>query len=103
MDTQEMTLEFAETCLNLCQRSELRDHYFGDREISWYFEEIEVAYGHFSINSQHIAILEFRKGMKLPRKLGEFFYSDAQKLVDCGASVVIARNDEVGPDEYRGA
>lgn len=93
--TEGMTFEDAKKILNSCTRYESRDHAFGDREIYWTREDVEVAEGYFGGGSADVFIL-------LPEE--EVFRGKlARELAKCGAIVHIGRNDETGPDQYRGS
>lgn len=93
--TTPMTLEDAKQILKVCTRFESRDHSFGDREIYWEIEGELIAEGYFSRDSRTVFML-------LPEEVS-FTGSDAVELSRCAKIVNIGRNDETGPDEYRGA
>jgi len=96
-NTGPMTLEYASNLLGMCTRYELRDHAFGDREVSWLRGDVEVADGYFGGGTAEVHIhIDFSGG-------GSFTGEDAYKLVERGSEVRMERNDETGPDEYRGA
>ena len=95
-----MTLEEAKKILSACERDELRDHAFGDREVYWSKDGKEVASGYFGGSCSAIGFTNFNEN-GLIVSLAEFKGKEAQELASCGASVKIERNDETGPDTYR--
>lgn len=84
-----MDLNEAKEFLNDCDRVELRDHAFGDLEVSWLKDGKEVAFGYLSGVSQSVCIV-----------LEQFKGEDAKSLVECGKAVTVQRNDETGPDDF---
>jgi hypothetical protein len=84
-----MELEQAKQLLKSTVRQELRDHAFGDVEISWMVGAEQLASGYFSGTSQLVSIMGT-----------SFDGDDARALRDCGIEGVIERNDETGPEEY---
>jgi len=90
-----MTLEEAMTILNSCQRGELRDHAFGDREVYWDRDDTMVAEGYFG----RTAAVGFYDSDG--NEIAEFTGDDAYKLSKCGELRGVSRNDETGPDEYQ--
>lgn len=95
-NTGPMTLEYASNLLGMCKRFELRDHAFGDRELCWFREEVEVADGYFGSGGCEVHIhAEFGGG-------GSFIGEAAKQLATRGKEAVYERNDETGPDDYRG-
>jgi len=95
-DTEPMTFERASNLLGVCTRYESRDHAFGDREVFWRRGEVEVADGYFGGGDAEVFIHEDFGG-------GAFKGDEARRLAERGSMVVLGRNDETGPDEYRGA
>jgi hypothetical protein len=93
-----MTFEEAKEILGRCERLESRDHYFGDREVYWVLDDRDVADGYFGGGTASVYI-----NAEDDSDRGEFHGEEARELAKCGAKVTIGRNDEVGPDEYRGA
>ena len=95
--TEPMTFEEAKQFLAKCKRMESRDHTFGDREVYWTKDDVEVADGYFA--SGGIASVYV-----FTEQVGSSFRGEeARELVKCGVDVVIGRNDETGPDRYMGA
>ena len=96
--TNGLTFEEARDFLNKCRRWELRDHAFGDRELTWVLgsDDDEVAGGHFGGGSREVWISEEHGG-------GRFAGDEARELSHCGRIETISRNDETGPYDYRGA
>jgi hypothetical protein len=90
-----MTFEQAKNLLGMCKRFELRDHAFGDREVYWKREDVEVGEGYFGGGSSEVYINEEFGGVT-------FRGEEARALSKCGIDVTIGRNDETGPDIYRG-
>lgn len=86
----------AKEFLQGCQRLELRDHAFGDREITWMIGDEEVAGGYFGGGDKEVWIHEDHGG-------GLFHGTKARQLAVCGRDPIIGRNDETGPDEYEGS
>lgn len=104
----ELTIDQARTLLNAAERSELRDHAFGDVEIYWFAmfqgKKIEVAVGYFG-SGQHDGVTLYN-----PRKIvaediqyeevASFDGKESRELRNCGALAGIDRNDSTGPDEF---
>lgn len=90
-----LTFEEAKDLLRKCERRELRDHAFGDREVCWMMGDDEVAEGYFGGSTRNVYIHEEYGG-------GTFDGIDAKALVECGSSASFERNDETGPDYYGG-
>jgi hypothetical protein len=86
-------MEFSEAkeLLAGCVRSELRDHAFGDAEVFWEKDGIEVASGYFGSQADVWFVGELE---------GSFGGDEARELRKCGTEGRIDRNDEMGPDEY---
>lgn len=96
---QENKFERAKAFLSTCRRLELRDHAFGDVEISWYApgtpetDEPEGC-GYFGSGPASV-------GCILPG--GEpagFDGKEALALRSCGTLGAVERNDMTGPDTY---
>jgi len=89
-----MTFEQAKELLSVCQRDELRDHAFGDREVSWYEKDTGryVVEGYFSGTSQHIEFTD---------SFTSFEGSEANALGLIGTARSVERNDETGPAEFK--
>lgn len=96
-----MNLEEAKECLSICKRTELRDHFFHDREVDWYFEGVHVASGYFSLKERNITIYKYVTDGTFER-LAQFDNSEADQLVGLGESFELSRNDKVGPEKYYG-
>jgi len=94
-NTGALTFEEASNLLGMCQRFESRDHAFNEREVFWRRGENEVADGYFGGGSAEVFIAADFGG-------GVFKGDEARKLAERGTNPVIGRNDETGPDEYRG-
>jgi len=98
-----VNLQEARTCLNLCQRNELRDHKKGTRRLSWFFNKLQVAEGFYG-EIRHVTIYEYREFFESNKILEMFVAEDASKLQFCGDPVIILRADEGDPNEaYQGA
>lgn len=103
-----MKVQLAKYLLELCERQELRDHAFGDREIFWTFDGIEVAGGYFSSMGKSIWIYRYFPGIDFAdqcEQIASFGEEEAQELVQCGKLKAVERNDMQGDDipNYRGA
>lgn len=103
-----MTLDEAKKLLNACDRDELRDHAFGDRELSWYRKgtfgtenPVEVAYGY---QGSTVGVTIVDEAPPLPgetrKSLGSFQGDEAYALLACGTLVNSYRNDETGDDNF---
>ncbi len=93
-----ISLADAKALLNTCARSELRDHAFGDREVSWTDDDgHELGFYCNSGRAPHMVYVErYEDGKKV--EAAEFHdYS----LLKCGKSARIERNDSTGPDTYQ--
>lgn len=100
-----MDLEEAKKMLAICEKTESRDHYFGDREVDWNFDGVNVATGYFGSTGCSVSIYSYREDGEDSEyeELGSFHDSDAYDLLDFFVTQTIGRNDEVGEDRYRGA
>lgn len=74
-----------------CERHELRDHAFGDCEVTWTRAGVDVAFGYFGGDCAEVTI-EGR---------GVFVDAEARALRGCGRLGAVERNDATGPDRYR--
>lgn len=100
-----MNFQEAKELLSTCERSELRDHAFGDREVSWVTKKddeiVLVAEGYFGGGSgSGICILGDKDAEGLTTTIAEFDGREALELAKCGCSVHVERNDSTGPDQY---
>ena len=103
-----MNVKEAKELLDICERSELRDHAFGDREIFWEFDGVDVAGGYFGSGGKSVLIYDYAvsKGNQYaPIQIASFEDDEAYELVNCGKLAKIDRNDMQGDDipDYRGA
>lgn len=90
-----MTFQEAHNLLSQCYRDELRDHAFGDREVTWRRQDgTEVAYGYFG-ESASVSIRNLQGADSL------FEDNEARRLSVVGPVGTIERNDETGPDNYQ--
>lgn len=87
-----MELGEAKELLDACTRHELRDHAFGDMEVSWTKDGIDMADGYFGRSMASVTIGGGRTG--------SFSGADAHELASCGTLGVRCRNDETGPDDF---
>lgn len=98
-----MNFEAAKKLLDECERVEVRDHFFEDREIYWRLEvdgePVDVADGYFS---RQTGATVYIMDPKVDMDVVEFTGEQARELAKCGKIVRFARNDETGPDEYGG-
>lgn len=88
-----MELEQAVEILEGCERWELRDHAFGDTEVTWTKEETQIASGYFSGSITDVCFGADYLWVK-------FEGDDARRLRECGTESHVSRNDETGPDDY---
>jgi hypothetical protein len=93
------TLSEVKAILSGCTRSELRDHAFGDVEISWTKDGKMVAEGYFGGGGPVVASYCCCAG---DCKCGSWEFSGkaAVELRKCGTLGEVERNDETGPDTY---
>ena len=71
-------------------RHELRDHAFGDREVTWVKNGTLIASGYFGGGAGHVSFHAASIS---------FVDNEARSLLDCG-TLEVSRNDETGPDEF---
>lgn len=89
-ERSQVNVEQAKEILDQADRYELRDHAFGDTEVTWAKDGVEVGGGYFS-NFAYVWV-EFDEHV---------FKGDiARALRNCGKEVVVDRNDAEGPDIY---
>lgn len=89
-----MDFDEAKALLNDAFRFELRDHAFGDCEITWIDARgQEIADG---ISGSGVCSITFNVGGVYT----SFSGTKARELKGCGTLSKVERNDEVGPDEY---
>jgi hypothetical protein len=88
-----ISIEQAEEILNSATRLELRDHAFGDAEVTWMRDDVEVAGGYFGSTAQVWLSPSLAANVV-------FNDADAYRLRKCGHDEVIDRNDSTGPDIY---
>lgn len=89
-----MNLDEAKELLSKCTRDELRDHAFGDSEVSWVSDEFEVASGYFGGGTATVGVYE-------GENTTTFSGDEARELRKLGSEDNIERNDATGPDEYK--
>lgn len=89
-----MTIEEAETLLNTATRLELRDHAFGDIELTWVIDVPAnqeggkvLAWGYLGITN-YVDIVD-----KDGAPVVKFYDEDAHRLRKAGAKVIVQRND----------
>lgn len=86
-----MNFDEAKEILKAAEKHELRDHAFGDCEITWVNASNEiVAEGYYAGRTGD---MHFTNG-------SVFRGNEADKLRECFSSEKIYRNDETGPDEF---
>lgn len=83
-----MNLDDARTLLSACVRDELRDHFFGDVEVTWAADGADVASGYFGHDAKEVWIGDAR-----------FEGDDARALRFAGKLGRVERNDTQGADE----
>lgn len=87
-----MEIDEIRELLNGCTRTELRDHAFGDAEVTWWKDEKQVADGYFGRNLSRIT---FENNLA-----GSIEGTTAQEFRYCGVEGHIERNDSTGPDTF---
>lgn len=85
----------AKALLESCERRELRDHAFGDTEVSWFKDGSEIAGGYFSGRNADVWIRVDEDATIIG-----FEDMEARQLRELGTVGQIFRNDETGPDTY---
>src|SRR5436190_894497 len=89
-----MVLDEVKKLLDGCVRSELRDHAFGDMEVTWTKNNMVVGGGYFSGSQASVWIDDEILGHPI------FEADDAYDLHGHGILGQINRNDETGPERY---
>lgn len=89
-----MNLEEAKTLLSGAVKSELRDHAFGDCEVTWW----DAAKPYKLIAEGYFGGAERSVSFEQPRV--SFKDAEADELRKCFSSQKVERNDETGPDEF---
>lgn len=89
-----MNLEEAVALLSNCTRSELRDHAFGDREVSWWSGGQLVGDGYYSGTCAEATV-------GVGDQATTFKDAEARTLLARGRVSRIYRNDFAGPVQYR--
>lgn len=84
----------AKELLAKCKRFELRDHAFGDTEISWFLDQVFVAEGYFAGGQATVCVMH-------TDCYAEFEKDEARELRKIGIEGGVERNDETGPEEYQ--
>ena len=97
-----MTLEEAKKLLSQWERGELRDHAFGDREITWWDSNRNVrADGYSGSTGIFVSILADEDNEDGWRdSIADFEGREAYQLLSCGSEGLGERNDSTGPDTY---
>lgn len=96
-----MTLDEAKTLLSACVRDELVDHAFGDAEVSWMRNGVEVACGYFGGTGDSVGSYDLITDTEDQKaKRWSFKDADARQLRYLGNSGRHDRNDSIGPDNY---
>jgi hypothetical protein len=88
-------VEFDEAAklLSTAIRSELQDHAFGDREVTWFQDDdVVLAIGYFNGTESEVTFIT--------EPPVSFHGDEAQKLSKLGVIGKISRNDMTGPDTY---
>lgn len=86
-----MNFDEAKFLLEGCERRELRDHAFGDMEVSWYKGRKIMAEGYYGGAIPKIHVLNDIS----------FEGDEALQLMECGKLVQAERNDTTGPDHFQ--
>lgn len=92
-----MNVPEAKELLSACIREELRDHAFGNAEVSWQKGDKQIAGGYFGAGNATIWISSEDDPSVT---LGSFEGDKARELRQCGTEGRIERDDETGPDIY---
>lgn len=87
-----MELETAKKRLDGAIRYELRDHAFGDMEVSWIKDMKVIATGYAGRSMDCVTIGD--------GPTASFTNDDARELMSCGTLGGVGRNDETGPDDF---
>jgi len=87
-----MNLQEAKTLLDGCERLELRDHAFGDKEVTWKKDGIVIAIGYAGSAAASVTITV--------DPTASFGNDDARSLMSCGTPGSVGRNDETGPEQF---
>ncbi len=87
-----MEFEEAVKILSDAERYELRDHAFGDCEVSWYKDKTEVGGGYFGGGNSNVWVLGGGTSHA-------FDGNEARTLRECG-KLIVSRNDSTGPDDF---
>lgn len=87
-----MEVNEAKSILDGCTRHELRDHAFGDMEVTWMKGETVIADGYFGSSMASVTIGD--------DPTASFSNDDAHALKSAGTLGEVGRNDETGPSEY---
>lgn len=89
-----MTFKQAKVILNGCTRVELRDHAFGDKEISWYDVAGRLIADGYAGSSSNTFCFDVQIGST------QFTQDETRELFQCGTLGKVKRNDTEGPDVY---
>lgn len=89
-----MDLNQAKLLLAKSERHELRDHAFGDAEITWSVDGVDVAFAYEDGKALHISFYDSENNV-----IAEFEDEDYQELRSLGKAC-ISRNDSTGPVTY---
>jgi hypothetical protein len=104
----ELSIEQAKNLLNAAERSELRDHAFGDVEVYWSAkfqgQIIEIASGYFG-SGVHDGVTLYDPRTMLAgdiqhEAVASFTGKESRELRNCGTVGAVERNDSTGPDEF---
>lgn len=88
-----MNLDEAKEILKGTDRNELRDHSFGDCEVTWTKGDVTVADGYFSRSKANVSVCYG------DNRWFNFVGDDAHALRGEGHELIF-RNDETGPNDY---
>ena len=92
-----VTFEQAKELLAGCERRELKDHAFGDREIYFTKDDKNVAEGYSGSGGPSIMIFGEREDQE---DATHFNGSEASELNGLGTYMGSERNDSTGPEEF---
>jgi hypothetical protein len=92
-----LNFQEAKDFLNRCVRSECRDHAFGDAEIFFELDGVEVAGGYVGGDPRYSIWAEEDSGYEFE----EFAQEETKALLKCGSLGDVERNDSTGPDNFQ--
>ncbi len=95
-----ISLADAISLLNSCTRGELRDHAFGDREVSWTDDAGNIV-GFYCNSGRWPHPVYVTRFDEAGEETETVEFAATSQIMNTGNVVLIERNDSTGPDEYR--